>query len=276
MAGSRTDSENAEKGAETEGARTVGRVLKLLELISGAQRPLRLVDITAALDMPTSSAHVLLQQLVKYDYIRTTEDRRYTQSSGLVVLASRAMAGTRLIHIARPRIERLSADTGESVYLGIRTAQGIVYIDSIEATYGLVSRTPIGSPRPLHASSAGRVFLAFAVPEADLDALLGPDPLVAFTPRTPVDRADLGRILQQIRKDGFAVNEQALMDKVYGVSAAIFDANSKLMGTVTLSAPDTRFIPKRDLLIGQVKAAAADISRGAGLDDWEQALAGFA
>lgn len=272
MGRSRASADKPASGAETEGARTVGRVLKLLELISGQAKPSRLVDIAAALDMPTSSTHVLLQQLVRHDYIRMTEDRRYVPSSGLVVLASRAMARTSLVGIARPRLERLSSETGESIYLGIRTPQGIVYVDSIEAKAGLVSRTPIGSLRPLHASSAGRVFLAFCIEEADLDGFLGSEPLTAFTPFTPVDRHQLKQLVRKIRRDGFAVNEQALADKVYGVSAPIFDANAALLGTITLSAPDARFIPKSSELVGAVVEAAADISRATGLEDWRHAL----
>lgn len=253
--------------AERESARTVGRILKILELLAGEKNPLRLVDICKALGMPRSSAHVLMQQLVEFDYVRTVEGRRYTQSSGLVVLASRTRAGTQLIQTARPFITKLGADSGESIYLGIRTPQGIVYVDAVEATHGLVSRTPLGSLRPMHASSAGRVYLAFGVPEADLDEFLGPDPLVAFTPHTPTDLDELKRILRQIREEGCAVNEQTMAYKIYGVSAPIFDANAELTGTITLSAPDTRFVARRDFFISRVLEAAGNISRALGLSD---------
>lgn len=265
----------AERG-ENEGARTIGRVLKVLELLAGASKPLRLVDVSKALNVPPSSAHALLQQLVKYNYIQTLEDRRYSQSSGLVVLASRVLSGIQLMNIARPHLDRLSIDSGESIYLGMRTPQGIVYVDSIEATYGLVSRVPLGSLRPLHASSAGRVFLAFGVSSEMLDTFLGPNPLAAYTSHTPIDRIELRRLLKRARSEGCAVNEQAMMDKVYGVSAPIFDARGTLSGTLTLSAPDTRFIPKREFLIQSVKDTAADISRSAGLDDWQKTVNSFA
>ncbi len=265
----------AERG-ENEGARTIGRVLKVFELLAGAQKPLRLVDVSKALNVPASSAHALLQQLVKYNYIQMLEDRRYSQSSGLVVLASRVLSGVQLTNIARPFLDRLSGESGESIYLGMRTPQGIVYVDSIEATYGLVSRVPLGSLRPLHASSSGRVFLAFGVQQENLDTFLGPNPLVAYTSHTPVDKIELRRLLKRTRSEGCAVNEQAMIDKVYGVSAPIFDARGSLSGTLTLSGPDTRFIPKREFLIQSVKDTAAAISRAAGLDNWEQTVATFA
>lgn len=249
---------------ETEGTRTVGRVLRLLELIAGKQKPIRLVDISGMLGMPASSAHVLAKQLVKYNYIRADEDRRYSQSTALVALASKVMGNTPLISIARPYIEQLNQATRESIYLGLRTDEGIVYVDAVEGTSGLVSRTPLGSLRPAHASSAGRLFLAYAVPEAKLSGFLGKAPLQAYTPRTPTNRGELKQLLKNIRVDGFAVNEQALTDKVCGVSAPIFDASSKLVGTITLSAPDARFNVKKAQLISQVVGCAQSISLACG------------
>lgn len=249
---------------EAEGARTVGRVLKLLELIADKRKPIRLVDISATLEMPASSAHVLAKQLVKYNYIRADEDRRYSQSTALVALASKVIGNTHLISIARPYIEELNEETSESIYLGMRTEEGIVYVDAIEGTSGLVSRTPLGSLRPAHASSAGRVFLAYAVPEADLSKYLGKAPLHSYTPRTPTDRVELKQTLKTIREDGYAVNEQALTDKVCGVSAPIFDATSRLLGTITLSAPDARFEVNKSDLITKVVACAHRISTACG------------
>jgi DNA-binding IclR family transcriptional regulator len=246
------------------GARTVGRVLKLLELVAEQRKPIRLVDISSALDMPASSAHVLAKQLVKYDYIRSDEDKRYVQSTGLVALASRVMGNTQLVTVARPFIEALSHDTGESIYLGLRTALGIVYVDSIEGNAGLVARTPLGSLRSAHASSAGRVFLAFAVPEDKISSFLGKGPLHAYTDQTPTDRSELKRLVEQIRRDGYAVNEQALTEKVCGVSAPLFGASGRFLGTITLSAPDTRFQQKKDQFIAKAVECARSISLASG------------
>ena len=254
----------ANEKSENEGARTVGRVLRLLELVADKRSPIRLVEISAELGMPASSAHVLAKQLVKYNYIRSDDDRRYSQSTALVALASKVMGGTQLVTAARPYIKSLSEETGESVYLGMRTNEGIVYVDAIEGTSGLVSRTPLGSLRPSHASSAGRIFLAYAIPETELSTFLGKAPLRAYTPKTPTDRVELKRLLERIRVEGYSVNEQALSERVCGVSAPIFNGASKLIGTITLSAPDTRFELKKDQLIEKVVACANSISLACG------------
>jgi DNA-binding IclR family transcriptional regulator len=267
--------ESARAKPERDGARTIGRVLKVLELMAGQTKPLRLVDVSKALDMPASSAYALLQQMVKYDYVQSVEDRRYAQSSGMVVLASRVLASTNFVSAGHPEIERLAEETGESIYLGIRTGAGIVYVDAIEARYGLVSRVPLGSLRPLHASSAGRVYLAFAVPEQSLDAILGEEPLAAFTAYTPVARATVRKLIADTRRSGQALNEQAMLDRVYGVSAPIFNAHRALAGTVTLSAPEVRFEPRREELISRVRLTAKAVSQSLGAGDWDEIIKSF-
>ncbi|RWE28426.1 MAG: hypothetical protein EOS78_32110, partial [Mesorhizobium sp.] len=114
-------------------------------------------------------------------------------------------------------------------------------------------------------SSAGRVFLAYAVAASELSKFLGKGALRAYTAKTPTDRSELTRLVEKIRVDGFSVNEQFLTETVCGVSAPIFDAASKLVGTITLSAPAGRFDIKKDQLVSEVVSCANSISLICGL-----------
>lgn len=267
---------NARKPAKAEGARTVGRVLRALELLAVQSGPLRLVEIARGLGMPTSSAHALLQELIRFDYVKPAGDeRRYVAGPGLVLLGTRVRAGLQIVKAARPVLEELAATTGENVYLGIRQARGIVYADSIEAESGVMARFPLGSMRPLHASSPGKVFLAFHVPPAQLEAFLGPDPLPAFTRHTITDRVKLRQQLEQVRIRGYSVNEQEAVEGAFGVSAPIFGGAGALAGTITLGMPVVRFKSGRDMAIRKVIAAATEISRRLGVESWNETLKSF-
>lgn len=259
--------------AEPEGARTVGRVIRVLELIASESEPLRLVDIARVLDLPTSSAHALLQQLVKLDYVKPVgTERRYVQGPGLALLGSRVRSGLQIVRAARPILEELAASTGENVYVAVRHARGIAYADCVEAMFGLMTRFPLGSPRPLHASGPGKLYLAFYVPPASLDEFLGTEPLPAFTSHTTTDRAVLRQQLQDIRVQGYAVNEQEVVDDAFGVSAPIFDASRVFIGCVTLGMPGVRFKTRKNEAIEKVVMAAAQISKSMGCESWREAI----
>ncbi len=265
-----------QEGGKQEGARTVGRVLKALELFSSQVEPIRLTDIARTLDLPPSSAYALLQQLIRYDYVRSLgNERRYVQGASLALLGTRVRSGLQLVRIARPIIEELAAGTGENVYLGMPQARGIAYADAVEADYGVQARYQLGVLRPLHATGPGKVFLAFRVPPQQLDEFLGPEPLKAFTRYTITDRAVLRRELDKIRHNGFAVNEQEFVEDAFGVTAPIFGPDRSLQGCVTVGMPGVRYRAHFSDSIDKVTAAAAEISLHLGVADWRAVLASF-
>lgn len=267
---------SARQARKPEGARTVGRVLRALELLASQSEPVRLVELARGLDVPTSSAHVLLQQLIRYDYARPVgQERRYVAGPGLVLLGIRVRTGLQLVKVARPVVEELAATTGENVYLGIRQARGIVYADSVEAESGVMARFPIGSLRPSHATSPGKVFLAFHVPPDQLETFLGPDPLPAYTRYTTTDRVKLRQQLEQVRSRGYSVNEQEAVEDGFGVSAPIFGADGSLAGSITVGMPGVRFKSRREMAIKKAIAAAAEISRRMGVENWSEVVRSF-
>lgn len=262
--------------AAPEGARTVGRVLRALELLASQSEPLRLMEVARGLDMPTSSAHALLQQLIKYDYVTATgQERRYLAGPGLALLGSRVRAGLQIVRAARPVIEELAASTGENVYVGICSARGIAYADSVEAESGVMARFPLGSIRPPHATSPGKLFLAFRVPAGRLDSVIGALPLPALTRYSTTDRVKLRQQVEQIRSRGYALNEQEAVEGAFGVSTPIFDADGVLAGCITVGIPGVRFRSSRDTVIKKAIAAAAEVSRKLGVENWGNAVSAF-
>lgn len=265
------------KQVKSEGARTVGRVLRALELLASQSTPLRLTDIARELEVPTSSAHALLQQLIKHDYARVlADDRRYIQGARLVLLGSRVRAGLKIVKEARSIIEDLAAATGENVYLGVCQARGIVYADSVEAESGVVARFQLGNLRPLHATSPGKIFLAFSGSSESLDSLLGQGKLASITRYTKTNRDVLKQEIRTVRERGFAINEQEAVEGAFGISAPVFDADASLAGCVTLGLPEFRFKDARNGAINRVVAAAKDVSLRLGQDRWNEIVRSFA
>jgi DNA-binding IclR family transcriptional regulator len=255
-----------------EGTRTVGRLLRLFELLASESAPLRLTDIARELDVPSSSAHVLIHQLAKAGYVAIVDERRYAKGEALMRLGSKILGGIDLVQIGYPALQRLSSTTGESVYLGVRHANGIAYIRSVEATSGIVLRAPLGVPRPLHASSVGRVYLAYGVTPTQLDPALGEGKLKAYTQRTVIDRGQLRKMLDETRALGYSISNQEIHERAIGISVPIFGMNDALVGAISLGADITRFNRNRDLIVSSALLAAADISRNMGADDWRSVI----
>lgn len=258
---------------EKEGARTVGRVVATLELLAGGRNSLRLVDIARSLNLPASSAHALLQQLVKLEYVRVVgADRRYEPGPNLAMLGSRVVSGMQLIKVARPVIEELAINVGYNAYIAMRHARGIAYVDCVEGAYGLMMRFPLGSPRPLHASGPGKLYLAFCVLPSALDDLLGAEQLPSYTAHTTTDRTELRRQLGEILTNGYAINAQEVLDGAFGISAPIFGPHEDFLGCVTLGIPGVRYKERKADALKQIIVAAAEITRRMGSDNWREII----
>ena len=245
--------------AEPEGARTVGRVIRVLELIASESEPLRLVDIARVLDLPTSSAHALLQQLMKLDYVKPVgTERRYVQGPGLALLGSRVRSGLQIVRAAQAHAGR-ACRVDRREYLCRRAAGPRHCLRRLRRgrCFGVMARFPLGSPAAAACLRSRQALSRLSCAACQLDDFLGTEPLPAFTSHTTTDRAVLRQQLQDIRVHGYAVNEQEVVDDAFGVSAPIFDASRVLIGCVTIGMPGVRFKTRKKMAIEKVVMAAA-------------------
>jgi DNA-binding IclR family transcriptional regulator len=112
-----------------------------------------------------------------------------------------------------------------------------VVIERIEATRALRTYTPIGTRTPLHCSSPGKVYLAFAeVPVSDN--------LETFTVRTITDPARLARELQKTRARGYSTARGEWREDVGGIAVPLRGRDGRVLAALSVSGPIDRFRPK--------------------------------
>ncbi|HVH70769.1 MAG TPA: IclR family transcriptional regulator, partial [Candidatus Dormibacteraeota bacterium] len=78
---------------------------------------------------------------------------RFRIGLGLIELASTYVDDLDLVEQARPILQRLAADTQETVHLGMPNGGSIVYIDKVESTHSLRMVPRIGGLNPLHCTA---------------------------------------------------------------------------------------------------------------------------
>ena len=135
------------------GTQSVERAIAVLECFASSDRPLGLTEIARAVGLTPSTAHRLLRALIAARYVEqdpTTE--HYRLGLGVAVLGQRALEQSGY-NLARPILERLSADTGESTSLGIRRGTEVVVIERTSGSASLRFDHPAGAksrctPRP--------------------------------------------------------------------------------------------------------------------------------
>ena len=129
----------------------------VLVLDALADGPRSLVDLVSLTQLPRATAHRLAVALEAHDLIRRDGDGRFALGFRLAVLGRAAVESFPLGEVARPALERLRDETGESVQLYVRDGDRRVCVESLESPHGLRTIVAVGASLPLDVGSAGKV-----------------------------------------------------------------------------------------------------------------------
>lgn len=195
------------------------------------QRPLALTGLVEATGFHRATAHRLATALAQHGLLRRDGGGRFVPGPWLVALGSRAAAGLPLREVARPILERLVAETGESAQLYMTHGDRRLCVESVESPNGLRTIVAVGQTLPLNLGSAGKIL-----------------------------RSD-ARALRQ----GWAESVGEREAGVASVSAPIVNLAGEIVAAVSVSGPierTTKQPAKRYAAV--VMAAAKEIERAAG------------
>ncbi|HEX3590317.1 MAG TPA: IclR family transcriptional regulator [Pseudonocardiaceae bacterium] len=235
---------------------SIEKTLAVLRALSIPGSPYQLGAIAEAAELGKPTAHRILQVLVRNNYAEARGDGLYAPG-----LALRALGGgggrTDLAETARPVLTELQQTSGHTVHFAVRAGRMAMYVSKIEGDkpYQMASR--IGMQIRLHCTAIGKSVLS-ALPAADLDDLLAVESGDNGEPTGPaIDRTELDRQLQLIRKRGYAIDDQENEPNVRCVGAPVYGADGAVLGGVSVSGLTFVFSLKQAQALGPAVAATA-------------------
>ena len=137
------------------GVGVLDKAMGILRCVAG--RPRTLTELQESSGLPRATAHRLAAALEQHGLLRRDGDGRFDLGLGLVPLGHAAAERFPLIDHARPVLDDLRDETGESVQLFVREGSQRRCVLSLESTHGLRWIVPQGALLPLDVGSAGRV-----------------------------------------------------------------------------------------------------------------------
>ena len=234
------------------------RALAILDLLA-AEGPLGTNEIARRLHTTASTVSRQLGTLVEAGYAEhEPETGRYRPGIRLVHIANLVLMRLDVRSVARPHLEALVDETGETATLSVPGDPDAVTIDVVAGRHQVQGVTQLGRPSVAHATAAGKVALAFTGRRAR-------GPLRAYTERTIVEAAALDAELDRVRRRGFAEAYEEREPGLNAVAAPVFGSDGSLAGIVALQGPLPRFgrAPARKAL-PLLLARAASVSRALG------------
>jgi DNA-binding IclR family transcriptional regulator len=242
---------------------SVDRALTILALLA-ERGDLGVTEIAQGLGVHKSTAFRLVATLERHDVVTQTEDRgKYRLGVGVLRLAGATRVRLDLVQESRPITMELAAQVGETVNIAVLSGHEALYLDQVAGPSALQLHMWAGQRIPLHATSNGKVLLAFAAPGTA--AALLKDPLPTFTDNTIPTLAALQTQLDEVCARGFATAVDELERGLTAVAAPIFGIDGHVVASVSASGPTFRLPADRLPAVAEaVRAAATAISRRLG------------
>lgn len=237
---------------------TLIKGLKLLEVLAYQVRPMGVTELAAATGMPKSGAHRLLQALLDESYVVRRSEGSYAASMKLWEIASAALPGFDLCRRARPVMDALASQSGETAHLVVLDGDQVVYVHKVVGRNKSDSSAPVGTRAPAHCVATGKAMLAFKTKEQLLQIASALSPI---TSRTITDSDAFLNQMQTIRRDGYAVTTGEWHEGFSGVAAPVFGQAGEVTTAIGVSGSRAALSAERiERLAYQVKAAAQQLS----------------
>ncbi|MBL1082423.1 IclR family transcriptional regulator [Streptomyces actinomycinicus] len=249
---------------------SIERAAAILRLLAAGPRRLGLGEVAASLGLAKGTAYGILRTLQHVDFVeRDTATGKYQLGAALLHLGTSYLDVNELRSRSINWADALAARSGEAVRLGTPLEGRVLVIHHVFRPDDTLQTLDVGALLPLHASSLGKVLLAYGT--AALEPATGPE-LEAYTRHTLATVEQLDRALAEVRDLGWAAEIQEMSMGEAGVAAPIRGHGGLVVGAIGLSGPVERICDSqghpRPSLITLLREAARAVSRELGAGRW--------
>lgn len=238
---------------DASAAGTVGRVMQLLACLAEADGPVSIKFLCQSLKLPASTVHRLLGLLGNEGIVERSADRpSYAAGLELVRIASLLAAKVRIVDIAKPFVHAVVQDCDETCCLiqYVPAQRKVMALHAEFSSHPLRYRIDLFQPHSLLWGATGRAVLAFL--EADeIDAALADNDASPGTGALPSPKALLAE-LSDIRSRGYAITFGQKIAGAVGIATPLFNSERRVIGSLCLTIPETRFNKKAQLRLSQI------------------------
>jgi len=223
------------------GTQAVDRAAQLVSSVVAADEPLSFAELQEASGLAKSTTSRMLAALERSGLLERDGDGGYVAGRLFWSYAARHDPWEELVRLARPAMERVGEETGESVHLSVTRGEQVVQVAQVDSRYLLGTRDWTEIDVPNHTSALGKVFYAWGT-------LPLPGQLERLTDATVSDPARLRRDGAQARKRGWTTTRDELEVGLSGVAVPVRGAHGDVVAALGISGTTQRLEGRLDEL----------------------------
>ncbi len=236
------------------GAQSALRAVRLLKLFTLDRPELQLAELSSLAGLNKTTAYRLAQALVSEAMLERAERTGgYRLGPAVLALGMQAAARGNLRVRARPLLERLAEETGETATLEVLVEDTMLILDEVKGDHRVAAGGNVGTRWAMHATSTGKAIIAFS--ENGIARL--PERLTPLTAMTITDHERLAAQLDDVRRRGFAETVDELEDGFTGVGTILRGDTGEILGAMSICGPTQRLTESRRASLGATLCVAA-------------------
>lgn len=251
---------------EVQGTQALSRALAVLAAVRRGCNDL--AAIGREVGTSKSTTHRLVVFLQRSGFLRHVEGRGYLLGAKLIELGAAALEQMPLTGLARPHIERLARNTGDTIHLSVRDGDDIIYVDKISSTKGLEMRSRVGMHKPMATTGTGKAMMLdmeesewgrlYSIAHADvISAEVPPPGFLAWE--------EYRQAMRHFRAQGYAFELEENEAGIRCVAAPIRDARGVIVAGLSVASTVPYMSRERmQTLAPAVVACAVGIARELG------------
>ena len=237
------------------GTQAVDRAAQLVSSVVAAEEPLSFAELQETSGLAKSTTSRMLAALERSGLLERDVAGGYVAGPLFWSYAARHDPWEELVRLARPAMERLGEETGETVHLSVTRGEKVVQVAQVDSRYLLGTRDWTEIEVPNHTSALGKVFYswgALPVPDGGLERL---------TEATVTDPERLVREGVRARKHGWAVTHDELEVGLTGIAVPVRGPRGEVVAALGLSGPTQRLEGRVDELGRTLSSQAEQLTR---------------
>ncbi|WPE22666.1 IclR family transcriptional regulator [Shinella zoogloeoides] len=256
-----------EKSEEiVQGTQSLARAFSVLDAVADGNGDL--ASIGRVLGTSRSTTHRLVSFLQRSGFVRHVDGRGYVLGARLIELGSAALAQMPLTSVARPLLERLSQQTGDTIHLSVRDGDEIMYVDKISGNKGLEMRSRVGLRKPIAITGTGKAQM-LDLPEKEWNRLYALAQIAILSDEMPppgfLPWEEYVAAMREYRARGYTMEVEENEASICCVAAPIRGARGEIVAGLSIASTLPYMTRQRlTALVPLVTSCAEDISRELG------------
>lgn len=218
---------------------SVNNAIDVLELLAEEGGELSVSECAAKLGLTKSNASNILNTLAVFGFV---EHNKYTGNYRLGVktfqIAQTYLSNMQLIDASREYLNKVRDELDETSYISVMRENNIIYLNVVETRKSVRVKSRIGTIKPAYASASGKVHLS-SLSNNRIKSIY-PETLEKLTEHTIGNVDDLLKEIEEVRKQGYAMDIEEMEHEVYSVAAPVYNFLGEVVGAISCSIPKVR------------------------------------